>query len=317
MMTYATCPYEFQSFSPTLSRGKGGSQAATVGAQKSSYPEKVTMMMAHAGSSAVRASAFFRRSSCRLPRPAQSWASVSTRSATLSSYGTVVEGDSNTEGFRMFVTSEGKKISPWHDIPLFTSDKTCNFFCEIPKETSAKMECDTEGALNPIKQDMKKGNLRFYPYNINWNYGMLPQTWEDPEVTNKECNAAGDNDPVDVVEIGGRQMGMGEVAEVKPLGCLAMIDEGELDWKVLAIATSDPHASEIHDVDDIEKFYPGTVDAVRTWFRDYKIPDGKPANSYGYDDKALGRDFAIEVIKETQGLYNGLKSRADKGDLVF
>jgi inorganic pyrophosphatase len=27
----------------------------------------------------------------------------------------------------------------------------------------------------PIKQDVKKGNLRFYPYNINWNYGLLPQ----------------------------------------------------------------------------------------------------------------------------------------------
>lgn len=32
----------------------------------------------------------------------------------------------------------------------------------------------------PIKQDIKKGKLRFYPYNINWNYGLLPQTWEDP-----------------------------------------------------------------------------------------------------------------------------------------
>lgn len=28
---------------------------------------------------------------------------------------------------------------------------------------------------NPIKQDIKKGKLRFYPYNINWNYGLLPQ----------------------------------------------------------------------------------------------------------------------------------------------
>ena len=32
----------------------------------------------------------------------------------------------------------------------------------------------------PIKQDTKKGKLRNYPYNINWNYGLLPQTWEDP-----------------------------------------------------------------------------------------------------------------------------------------
>lgn len=34
---------------------------------------------------------------------------------------------------------------------------------------------------NPLKQDIKKDKLRFYPYNIHWNYGMLPQTWEDPE----------------------------------------------------------------------------------------------------------------------------------------
>ena len=42
----------------------------------------------------------------------------------------------------------------------------------------------------PIKQDVKKGNLRFYPYNINWNYGLLPQTWEDPSFVNKEVDAA-------------------------------------------------------------------------------------------------------------------------------
>ena len=39
----------------------------------------------------------------------------------------------------------------------------------------------------PIKQDIKKGKLRFYPYNINWNYGLLPQTWEDPGHRNQEA----------------------------------------------------------------------------------------------------------------------------------
>lgn len=39
----------------------------------------------------------------------------------------------------------------------------------------------------PIKQDVKKGALRFYPYNINWNYGMLPQTWEDPGHKNEDA----------------------------------------------------------------------------------------------------------------------------------
>lgn len=42
----------------------------------------------------------------------------------------------------------------------------------------------------------------------------------------------GDNDPVDVVEIGDAQLRMGGVYRVKPLGVYAMIDDGELDWKV-------------------------------------------------------------------------------------
>ena len=41
---------------------------------------------------------------------------------------------------------------------------------------------------NPIKQDLKKGQLRFHPYNINWNYGLLPQTWEDPAHNHPELN---------------------------------------------------------------------------------------------------------------------------------
>ena len=48
----------------------------------------------------------------------------------------------------------------------------------------------TDEKLSPIKQDIKKGKLRFYPYNINWNYGLLPQTWEDPGHHNKEVDAA-------------------------------------------------------------------------------------------------------------------------------
>lgn len=52
------------------------------------------------------------------------------------------------------------------------------------------MEVATDEKLNPIKQDVKKGNLRFYPYNINWNYGLLPQTWEDPAVVHPELEVA-------------------------------------------------------------------------------------------------------------------------------
>lgn len=133
-------------------------------------------------------------------------------------------------------------------------------------------------------------------YNINWNYGLLPQTWEDPSLANSEVEGAfGDNDPgillytlfitfelpnsfmdccftwladklniywyflqfvVDVVEIGESRAKIGQILRVKPLGALAMIDEGELDWKIVAISLDDPRASLVNDVDDVEKHFP-------------------------------------------------------------
>ena len=43
----------------------------------------------------------------------------------------------------------------------------------------------------------------------------------------------------------------GEVVPVKVLGTLALIDEGETDWKMLAIDTRDPLAEKLNDIDDI------------------------------------------------------------------
>lgn len=38
----------------------------------------------------------------------------------------------------------------------------------------------------------------------------------------------------------------GQVIQVKVLGILAMIDEGEMDWKVIAINAKDPDAKNLN-----------------------------------------------------------------------
>jgi inorganic pyrophosphatase len=146
-------------------------------------------------------------------------------------------GEKATESFRLaFTGGEGSDatISPWHDIPLksSTTEGAYNAVIEIPKMTKAKMEVATKEPNNPIAQDIKKGKLRDYHGPIFWNYGCLPQTWEDPNEEHPELKCFGDNDPIDVVEIGSKALAMGTVVEVKPLGVIAMIDDGELDWKV-------------------------------------------------------------------------------------
>jgi len=159
-------------------------------------------------------------------------------------------GEAGTESFRLNFKNDEGTISPWHDIPL-KGKKGYNMIVEIPKMTKAKMEIATKEASNPIAQDIKKGNLRDYHGPIFWNYGCLPQTWEDPNEEHPELKIFGDDDPIDVVEIGSKSLDMGSITEVKPLGVLAMIDDGELDWKVLAVAVDDPLAAEYNDIDDV------------------------------------------------------------------
>lgn len=260
----------------------------------------------------IRAKAFSRASVPRQSVWVRAQATATAPTAEVAAYVNEEKGPKDTLEYRLFFKQGAKQVSPWHEIPLFAGEGLVHYVCEIPRETSAKMEVATDEPCTPIKQDVKKGKLRFYPYNINWNYGLLPQTWEDPAKKDHELDAAGDNDPVDVVEISSRAHRQGGVYQVKPLGVYAMIDDGELDWKVIAIALDDPKAALVNDVEDVEKHFPGELEKILTWFRDYKIPDGKPANKFGYDNKCMNKEFALKVIKETHEAYVNLKSGARK-----
>merc|ERR1712176_1610772 len=102
-----------------------------------------------------------------------------------------------------------------------SNEGTYNAVIEIPKMTKAKMEVATKEAKNAIAQDVKKGKLRDYHGPIFWNYGMLPQTWENPNEEHAVTKCSGDDDPVDVVEIGSAALVQGSVEPVKVLGVLA------------------------------------------------------------------------------------------------
>ena len=64
------------------------------------------------------------------------------------------------------------------------------------------------------------------------------------------------------------------IRPVKVLGILCMIDEGECDWKVVVIDAEDKWAPFLNDINDVEEQLPGMLDAIREWYRTYKIPDG-------------------------------------------
>ena len=59
----------------------------------------------------------------------------------------------------------------------------------------------------------------------------------------------------------------GDVLEVKVLGLLAMIDDGETDWKMMVVDVNDPQAADLNNLEDVERLMPGFLAATRDWFR--------------------------------------------------
>jgi len=223
--------------------------------------------------------------------------------------GTVVEGQYGTHGFALFFTNGGKQVSPWHDLPLRAAggSDSYTFVVEIPMGATAKMECMKEHWYNPIQQDSNKdGSTRYYTYGVPFfNYGFLPQTWEDPSLMRN--GFGGDNDPLDVMEIGSGPLAMGSVVSVKVLGSLELIDEGETDHKVIALRTDDPDASRIHDMASLEQVKPGITAKMVDWLKMYKTSDGKAENVLA-SDTPYSINEATAIIEECHERWQALKA---------
>jgi inorganic pyrophosphatase len=229
----------------------------------------------------------------------------------------------NTLEHRIYVEKDGVPISPFHDIPLYANEQQTilNMVVEIPRWTNGKLEISKEELLNPIKQDIKKGKLRFvrncFPHKgYLWNYGAFPQTWEDPNVVHPETKAKGDNDPLDVCEIGELVGYPGQVKQVKVLGVMALLDEEETDWKVIVIDVNDPLAPKLNDVEDVERHLPGLLRATNEWFRIYKIPDGKPENQFAFTGECKNKKYATDVVRECAEAWEKLiTGKTNPGDV--
>lgn len=229
-------------------------------------------------------------------------------------------GSAYAPDYRIYFKDESGPISALHDIPLWAdkAERLVNMVVEVPRWSNAKMEISLGEPLNPIRQDVKKGALRFvsnvFPHHgYIWNYGALPQTWENPQHVEPATNARGDNDPIDVIEIGERVASRGDVYPVRVLGAFALIDEGETDWKLIAIDVRDPLADKLRDVADVELHCPGLLRATVEWFRLYKVPDGRPPNDFAFDGEAKNAQFAYKVIDEVHEFWRTLVS-GEAGD---
>jgi 3'-phosphoadenosine 5'-phosphosulfate synthase len=221
---------------------------------------------------------------------------------------TRVEGKFGSQSFRL---SHREYDSLWHDVFLHPqrqsgTDFVVHMITEIPMYMTAKMEIQKELPGNPIAQDTNSDSSpRYYTYGTPFfNYGLLPQTWEDPNLKSAQ-GYGGDNDPLDVIELGSQPLPMGSIQPCRVLGSFELIDEGETDHKILCISLSDPDASSIFTLADLERKKPQHLNNLRDWLKRYKTSDGKGENKLASEVPRTALE-AKEVIMETHDRWKAL-----------
>src|SRR5271170_6453024 len=146
-------------------------------------------------------------------------------------------------------------MHPWHDLsPGENVPKEFDAVIEIPTGSSVKYELDKTSGI--IRMDRVLYSAVIYPAN----YGFIPQT------------LAEDHDPLDVLVLCQYSVVPPTVMHVRAIGLMTMIDSGDKDHKVIAVATADPEYNSYQEASELP---PHRLLMVRRFFQDYKQLEGK------------------------------------------
>ena len=149
---------------------------------------------------------------------------------------------------------------------------------EIPQGSKNKYELDKySGAL---KLDRILYTSTHYPHN----YGFIPKTLAD------------DGDALDVLVISSEPIVPLALVECRPIGMLEMLDGGQRDAKILAVAVNDPTYQNIKDVGEIPDH---SLREIKHFFTVYKQLEGKNT----IVDNVRSPEKAKQVIKSCIDAY--------------
>ncbi|MBS1753500.1 MAG: inorganic diphosphatase [Ferruginibacter sp.] len=170
-------------------------------------------------------------------------------------------------------------LHPWHGADY--GDKvpqTVKGLIEIPKGSHAKYEVDKKTGL------LKLDRVIYSSFHYPVNYGFIPQTLGQ------------DGDPLDILVICSESITPLCLVEATVIGNMQMIDNGERDDKIIAVASKDPAVNFYTDVASLPKHF---IAVLRNYFEQYKVLENKKVEIDEFQDK----EAAYKVIEEAISYY--------------
>ncbi|MEO6069510.1 MAG: inorganic diphosphatase [Chitinophagaceae bacterium] len=170
-------------------------------------------------------------------------------------------------------------LHPWHGATFGKeAPNQVNALIEIPQGSRTKYEIDKETGL--LKLDRVIHSSFHYPIN----YGFIPQT------------LGHDNDPLDILVLCSQSIQPLCLVEATVIGNMQMIDNGEDDDKIIAVATRDPSVNHISSISEMPSHF---ISELRNFFEQYKVLENKQVQINNFQSA----EEAYKIINEAIELY--------------
>ncbi len=168
---------------------------------------------------------------------------------------------------------------PWHGAHYGDrAPETVNALIEIPQGSRSKYEVDKTTGL------LKLDRVIYSSFQYPINYGFIPQT------------LGLDNDPLDILVLCSQPIQSLCLVEANIIGNMQMIDSGQVDDKIIAVAAKDPSVNHISRMEELPHHF---LLELRNFFEQYKVLENKKVEIDNFQDQLI----AYRIINEAIALY--------------
>jgi inorganic pyrophosphatase len=168
---------------------------------------------------------------------------------------------------------------PWHGVSYGEKfPSTVNAIIEIPQGSRSKYEVDKGTGL------LRLDRVIYSSFQYPINYGFIPQT------------LGHDGDPLDILVLCSQPIQSLCLVEATIIGNMQMIDQGQVDDKIIAVAAKDPSVNHITSMEELPQHF---LLELKNFFEQYKVLENKKVEIDNFQDQLI----AYRIINEAIDLY--------------